>query len=524
MAGGYLNLISGGPENIIMYGNPQKSLWTSTYKQISNFGLQNFRLDYEGLRQLQTTSDTLYKFHIKAYAELLSTMYLTIQLPDIFSPLYVDSQDVNHPYEFRWIKNLGAMLIRSVRITIGGSIIQEISGNDIVALANRDLNDSQKAKWDAMTGNVPELYDPAYYRGGYYPNAIYQDTACQGVEPSIRGRQLRIPIPTWWCQNASQALPLVCIHNNEIYADITLRPLRDLYQIRNSLGTLVAPDWSNTLHHINQFLYEPTIDGVVPSTSSSWFENLHLSCTYCFLSPAESISFARLPQTYLIRELHDTWFRGITSSERAWLQNSSGLVIDWMFLFQRSDVNERNEWSNYTNWKYDYIPSNITPTDLVDEVGDKIYQSGPFAFENVKDILLTLGILFDGTIREEIRSANIYKYEQQFLACPGQGSASLSGLYAYNCCLNTSPYIVQPTGAINVSKYSKIEVAFTTIEPPLNPVPHEDVICDLITNSQLGVSKQKSDMYDFTYDLLVIEERFNTITFRGGNAQLMNIR
>jgi hypothetical protein len=31
-----------------------------------------------------------------------------------------------------------------------------------------------------------------------------------------------------------------------------------------------------------------------------------------------------------------------------------------MFFLQRNDVNQRNEWSNYTDWPYeDHIPSNI---------------------------------------------------------------------------------------------------------------------------------------------------------------------
>ena len=30
-----------------------------------------------------------------------------------------------------------------------------------------------------------------------------------------------------------------------------------------------------------------------------------------------------------------------------------------MWFFRRSDVNLRNEWMNYTNWKYDYLPNNV---------------------------------------------------------------------------------------------------------------------------------------------------------------------
>jgi hypothetical protein len=72
MAGGLLNLVSGGNQNAIMYGNPQKTYWVSSYKQITNFGLQNFRVDYEGLRDLQLTTDSTFTFKIKRYAELLT--------------------------------------------------------------------------------------------------------------------------------------------------------------------------------------------------------------------------------------------------------------------------------------------------------------------------------------------------------------------------------------------------------------------------------------------------------------------
>jgi hypothetical protein len=60
MAGGLLNLVAVGNQNIILHGNPQKTFWSSTYKRITNFGMQNFRLDYEGLRQLSVANETTY--------------------------------------------------------------------------------------------------------------------------------------------------------------------------------------------------------------------------------------------------------------------------------------------------------------------------------------------------------------------------------------------------------------------------------------------------------------------------------
>lgn len=533
MAGGLLNLVSGGTQNAIMYGNPQKTYWTSTYKQITNFGLQNFRLEYEGLRQLQVSSDTVYTFKVKRYAELLTDTIFAIQLPDIYSPIYVTEKGVNQPYEFAWIKNIGAMMIRNIKFTIGGSLIQQMTGYDLVALANRDLTSTQKAKWNEMVGNTPDMYDPsqAYNRGGNYPNALYQNTSPPtDAEPSIRGRQLRIPLPIWWGLNSQQAFPLVCLQYNELQIEVTLRPIRELFQIRDVTNTthnennVIAPNMTIAQHQFYNFIQSPPAPMTDLSKTTSWNEGAHLSCTYCFLSEEEAFVFASKQQTYLIRELYQSWFYGISITDKLWLKNSTGLVLNWMLLFQRSDVSDRNEWSNFTNWPYDYLPVNITDTGEVDSNGQALYQTGAYSSENVKDIPLTIGITFDGTVREENRPASIYKFDQQYLTSLGGGFSSLNGLYSYNFCLQTNPFVLQPSGAVNLCKYSKVELEISTITPSLNPEAVNYIICDPLSGQQVGVNKSLVRLYNYTYNVLVLEERYNILTFVGGNAGLMNAR
>ena len=43
-----------------------------------------------------------------------------------------------------------------------------------------------------------------------------------------------------------------------------------------------------------------------------------------------------------------------------------GMVSSWMWFIQRSDIALRNQWSNYTNWPYDFLPYNVV-TPGVDE-------------------------------------------------------------------------------------------------------------------------------------------------------------
>ena len=87
MAGGLLNLVAVGQQNIILNGNPQKSFWKATYKKYTNYGKQNFRLDYEGTPTLGLTTESTFTFKVKRYADLLMDCYISMNLPNIWSPV-----------------------------------------------------------------------------------------------------------------------------------------------------------------------------------------------------------------------------------------------------------------------------------------------------------------------------------------------------------------------------------------------------------------------------------------------------
>ena len=103
-----------------------------------------------------------------------------------------------------------------------------------------------------------------------------------------------------------------------------------------------------------------------------------------------------------------------------------------------------------------------------------------------------------------------------------------NGLYCYNFCLDSSylhpnTKIIQPTGAINLSKFSTIELEFNTYTPPLDDEAQTAVICDASGNI-IGINKSEWEIYKYTYDLNVIEGRYNTVTFVSGNCSLQYAR
>ena len=435
MAGGLLNLVNSGQQNLILNGNPSKTFWKSTYAKFTNFGMQKFRIDYEGLRTLGLTTPTTYTFRIPRYADLLSDTYLVFTLPDIWSPLYVYKDeypyiwrqnikgdlmkfDLNNyiPYHFKWIDYLGTKMIEEISIDVGGQNLQKFSGEYLTAKIQTDYPGDKVSLINEMIGNVNQLNNPAEVdnnagfvdRNGKYPNAIYNNSP-EGAEPSIKGRKLYIPLGAWFSMNSKLAFPLVALQYNELTITITIRPVNELFRIRditNSNGGMYsykAPNFNRATESMYLFLqtppepsknritnipskdllneikkdenddnfnciidellqyglwnpyaaaiYEDDIPRLYNTNINGWDPDVHLIGNYIFLSEDEQQVFAMNSQEYVISYIHETTFKSIATTDQLQL-DSIGLVKSWMWFLRRDDVFLRNEWSNYSNTSY----------------------------------------------------------------------------------------------------------------------------------------------------------------------------
>jgi hypothetical protein len=553
MAGGLLNLVSSGQQNIILNGNPSKTFWKTSYAKYTNFGMQKFRIDFEGSTTLRLTETSTFQFKIPRYADLLMDTYIVVNLPNIWSPIMPPQEIVNldgsvsytdwAPYEFKWIDYLGAQMISKVTINCGNQKLQEFSGDYILNMARRDFTGSKLDLFYKMIGNVPEINNPGNSGGrvNSYPNSYFTENPA-GSDPSIYGRKLYIPLNSWFTLKTQMAFPLVSLQYNELHINITFRPINELFRIRDVFDYVnnypyVAPNFNQYQNQMYRFLQTPP-DTVLGLNSyldqrSIWFPDIHLMSTYCFLSNDESRIFAKNEQKYLFKQVNENIFYNVTGPNKVDL-DSLGLISSWMFYFQRSDVNLRNEWSNYSNWPYDYLPYDIQPAPTTGSfkvnniyIGPGVNPDGSltglmitdaFNLQNVKDILISLGILLDGQYRENILPGGIFNYVEKFTRTNGNAP---DGLYCYNFCLDTNPYNLQPTGAINMNRFTLVQFEFTTITPPLDPLAQVLTICDPETGDIVGINKPTWRIYEYNYNLHVIEERINMVVFVGGNAALM---
>lgn len=454
MPGGLLNLVSYGNENLILTGNPSKTFFKCAYAKYTNFGLQKFRLDFDGQRSLRESQPSVLRFKIPRYGDLLMDTYLVLTLPTIWStilppqnnptqrqqvagvgpPVEQDNTNVWSPYEFKWIKNLGTQMIKEVKFMVGSQIIQKFTGDYLHALVERDFDDVKKDLYYKMTGNVPEINDPAnaYNRKNFYPNVWptqSKNYANLGPEPSIRSRKLYIPLNIWFTLASKMAFPLVSLQYNELHIEITLRPVNELYVIRDveSVGTdirpnsgvptgkYIQPDFNNQLHQLYRFIQPPPNPNTDPNGTlytslqdmpkpdyyimqrNNWAADIHAIATYAFLSDEEVKAFALQPQNYLIKEVYHTEYKNVVGTQKVKIE-TSGMVSNWMWFFQRTDAFLRNEWSNYTNWPYSNIPNNLVDSLDYNDIPDESVSSLPLEYHK------EIGVGFLGDVDTDLNN------------------------------------------------------------------------------------------------------------------------
>ena len=536
-----MNLTAYGNQNIVLHGNPEKTFFKSIYKKHTNFGLQRFRIDYEGSRLLNFNTPTHLDFKIPRYAELLYDSYIVVTLPNIYSPFFYDAAGILgnqlRPYEFKWINEIGSHMIDLIEVHSGGTTLAKFSGEYLSCLKERDYNESKKKLWDEMTGNVKELTNPELIYGNenVYPNAMYVDDT--GVEPSIRSRKLYIPLNAFFCDSSKLALPLVALQYQEISIKIQFKPVSQLYTINNvdkvtnssGLSYRSAPNPNIIEHQMWHFLQPPTtVDAATSSydtTRNDWNSDIHIIGTYIFLGQEERRFFAQMDHDILVKEIFEYEHLSVAGTKVLDI-DSKNLISNYMFRFRRSDAHLRNQWNNYTNWAFnDIIPQSLSNNlpklnDVIIRNPNNFFitqQIGDYAV-NQKNILVDMGILCEGTYREKVLDSGVYNFIEKFKRTNGNAK---NGLYCYNFCLNSDRTVYQPSGAMNMNRFSKVSFEFNTIESPINfgsednPAPTVEIICD-VSQNPIGFRKNIGTLKEYNYDLKIFEERYNVLHISAG--------
>ena len=341
MAGGLLQLVAVGQQNSYITENPEISFYKYVYKRHTNFAMESIQLTFDTNPVL--SNEILsggYYCKIGRYGDLLSELYFCFTLPDIYS---------SDKYKFRWIENVGNLFIKKATVTIGGIIIDNITGewlniwNELIL----STNDSH----DILIGNVEELINPKlnnprigiknnkfYYT--FYPSSSKENND----NPSINSRKIYIPLNFWFNKNPSLALPLLRLQYSEVYINIEPEISEKLYQVySNDLDKYVSPTYYNELYNekINIYTFTKNIS-----------LNPYIEANFIFLANEERNSILLTPKLlYLVEQLE------ISTEQRTLSAADSSITINLnihkptkeiIWTIRRDDYYKFNENNNYT--------------------------------------------------------------------------------------------------------------------------------------------------------------------------------
>jgi len=541
-----------GAQNELVNGNPSMTHFRAVYRRHTNFAMEHIRVSFTTSNlELSTTGTRTISCRIDRYAQLIHDCYLIFTLPDIWSPLkfvanvpsgYGASGVLQNAigYEFQWIKNIGYNMIDHISATMNGQEIQRLSGEWLKMYSYLTHDDNKRNIVDQMVGNVPEIYDPAnaYDRQNQYPHAITPSVVPSSgpltttPEPSIRSRQLVVPLHFWFCENPGMALPLVSLQNSEVYINVTLRNITDLYTVVDVNPANAATTYGQRVRPVNYplslFLSPPTSAGTPSNpTLSTFFPDPYVEGNFIYLTEMEMNQLAKADQTFLVKTVRyvskEGQFGGNTDLELPMFN----LVTRIIFAAQRSDRLLANDWDNYTNWT---LP-NRAPWSSIASAADTItpaektvvglFSSGQQQVTSVfpKDAVIDGVLLFDGKERFQTKPLPFFSLLQMYRHTTGR-TPDLPGLYMYSFALDHSTY--QPSGAINGSMFNKITLRLSLQQPLPESVtasgaPTTTQVCILKSTAfnpnPVVIPPAQVGLYDPSELLTVVQNTNNNVIF-----------
>ena len=557
--GGQIVLTAFGNQNKFFNGNPEMSFFNKVFKRFTHFSQENISIGMDGPNLMLMDKSITLSTKIPRHADLLTDLVFVFDLPEIYSKVWAytstkanSSISLRTP-SFRWIQMIGAFIIDTVSIIVGGNTVQSFTGEWIAIRATADMTADKYAKWCTLVGHIPELNNPEWgihgksasfpFQKGDYPHAILDPSGTSvPISASIPRRQIRVPIPFWFTESWGTPLPLVALQRHEVEVKIKLRPLCELYrlmddyfqseptrhgrriQYNSARPTQIDPsaipppapttntpytnltlqanyqsvmDLSGTLRN---FYSDPTSPSI--PRQDGFIMNAHLEGNYVYISPLEQVSLVNRELTQLVHQVQIITNPSVTGQHIVEM-DIHGLLHRLIFFGRRTDaIQSRNDFLNLSNWKYanqaPFCPLNTTTMVAFGP------NSGRLVSYSQRNILREARLILAGNEQQSLRSAEFFEVQIPFMSAVGSGALSglnpgvkpdtvLGPLYQMSFALNGSDHI-DPSGSLNASRFK--EIALEVIPWDLDP------------------------MSPFAYDFTVYVESLNMVRFTSGMAGL----
>lgn len=278
-----------GPQDDIISGTPQATVFNYGYKQVTNFAKHTKNLTFDN----DVDYGKLGVCTIPTHGDLLSDLYLRVTLP----PLPVPAGSTYSG----WTNCIGYALIEEVSFMIGQMPICKMTGLFMEAMDYLTVTSDKRVGLDKMTGR-------------YNTHRVLPISA-KGVQ------DIYVPLRFWFTQKLSQALPLFLITKHSVKVQVKFRPFSELV----------------------------TYDGPIPPTDLPMMAT-EIIAEYTVIDDLDRKNMlAASENDYLIEQwqtqVQQSFNPGIV--EKSIALDMDNCIKELVFVFVESESEENNDWFNF---------------------------------------------------------------------------------------------------------------------------------------------------------------------------------
>lgn len=338
-----MELSSYGDSDIFLTGSPSISHFNKSYKKHTNFAKETVEVNFE--TDFETGVDMV--AIAPRVGDLLCGVYLKATLPDIFEKnlaseiISEDGYLAPHKRYVRWIDNVGHYLINYVTVEIGDTVIDRLYGDWLEIWSQLSLPAEKEDGYRYMIGQ--DKKNVLLKNTGLQKDVLKVNTTLipdQNIykERIIKGRDIFIPLPFWFCKDYGNSLPIISLGHTDVRFTVNLRREEDM--IISYEGDKGEKKWT-AAEDMNKLVGT----GIISAS---------LMLDYIFLEKFEQEKFLHSSHEYLIEQLQVEDHSVVSGSFNRIEMDFKHPVKELVWVVKQ-EVNNR-EWNNYTDTRITHAP------------------------------------------------------------------------------------------------------------------------------------------------------------------------